>query len=654
MCGFLAVFHGGPRPLAPSTILAGLSAIRHRGPDERDIWLDPEAGVALGHTRLSIIGLSNGRQPIASQDGALQLIVNGEFYDFERIRAELQARGCVFRTQSDSEIALHLYREFGTAGLGRLRGEFALVLYDAVERQLVVMRDRFGIKPLFVAEHDGALWVGSEIKALVAAGVPAFWDLDAYVSRGFYLGNRTLFQGIRSLAPGHLLIASPGHIRERAYWDLDFPAAAALDSAAIDEAEAVEGLRAEILEAVGLRLRADVPIAVYLSGGIDSSAMLGCATRLRGTPLDAFTLSFTDDGDYDERRFAAEAASFNGARFHPIPVTQDDLADDFEEALWHNEVPFFNAHGVAKYRLSRVVAQARFKVVITGEGADEIFAGYPHFRRDMLLYNAERQDPGLVADLRARLARSEGGYGGTTLPADAAWMTDRLGHGVSWVGNQSAWFDALRALYDGPTRRRSAGIGAYRRFYNGLDHARMAGRDPLHRSMYLWAKSFLPNFVLTTLGDRMEMANSIEGRVPLLDHHVAEYAARLPVWLKIRGATEKHVFREAMRPFLPEALYRRKKHYFRAPPAMSAQRNRLAQLVADTLASRHLEDLPFFDARAVRKAHAEAAALPPERQALLDPMFTEITSLCLMQRRFGLATHPATLSPEASVREAAA
>ncbi len=192
--------------------------------------------------------------------------------------------------------------------------------------------------------------------------------------------------------------------------------------------------------------------------------------------------------------------------------------------------------------------------MLTGEGADEMFAGYPHFRRDMILHNPEGQDPAVIRELRGRLAASEGGYGRDALPADAAWMTERLGHGISWVGNQAGWFDALQRLYDGGLRARAGGVAPYRRFYDGLDHGRLAGRDPVHRSMYLWAKSFLPNFVLTTLGDRMEMAHSIEGRVPLLDHHAAELAARIPVRHKIRGATEKHVFREAMRPFLPDAL----------------------------------------------------------------------------------------------------
>ncbi|WP_159726813.1 asparagine synthase (glutamine-hydrolyzing) [Methylosinus sp. Ce-a6] len=651
MCGFLAIYDNGPRPVARARILDGLAVMRHRGPDEQDVWIDPRGNVAFGHARLSIIGLGNGRQPIASADGSIHLIVNGEFYDFERIRDELRARGCVFRTESDSEIALHLYREFGTAGLERLRGEFALVLYDANERQLVAMRDRFGIKPLFIAEHAGAIYIGSEIKALLAAGVPAIWDEDAYVSRGFYLSNQTLFKNVRSLAPGRLVTATPSGLREQTYWDLDFSSAVSLANERFDEAEAVAGLREKILEAVRLRLRSDVPVAIYLSGGIDSSAMLGCATHLSGAPLDAYNLSFVDSEAHDERRFAEQAAAHAGARFCSIPVTQNDLADNFADALWHNETPFFNAHGVAKYLLSRAVRDAGFKVVLTGEGSDEIFAGYPHFRRDMLLYNAQHQDSDAVEELRAKLKASEAAARiHERLPLDAAWMTAQLGHGVSWIDNQSNWFGALQALYDDETRRRWSGVGPYRRFYNGSAHRRLAGRDPVHRSMYLWAKSFLPNFVLTTLGDRMEMAHSIEGRVPLLDHHVAEYACKLPVWLKIKGGTEKHVFREAMRPFLPETLYKRKKHYFRAPPATLHHEDRLSQLIRDALHGDALLDLPFFDAKLVRRTLAELPELPPDQQALLDPMFMEIASLCLMQQSFRMSSE-ASRATESLVME---
>ncbi|KAF2991190.1 asparagine synthase (glutamine-hydrolyzing) [Methylocystis sp. MJC1] len=646
MCGFLAIFHTGGHHDLRAALLDGVSVIRHRGPNERGIWVDPSGKVGLAHARLSIIGLGNGRQPISSQDGSVHLVVNGEFYDYEQIRDELVARGCVFRTDSDSEIALHLYCEFGAAGLERLRGEFALVIYDANERHMIVMRDRFGIKPVFVTEHDGTIYIGSEIKALIAAGVPAIWDEDAYISRGFYLENKTLFRKIRSVTPGHFLTVSSSGLREHSYWDLDFPTAESLERGTFEEENIVPELREKILEAVKLRMRSDVPIAVYLSGGVDSAAMLGCATHLNGAPLDAFNLSFTDSESYDERGFAEQAATHAGARFHAIPVNQDDLADNFSEALWHNETPFFNAHGVAKFILSRAVRDAGVKVVITGEGSDEIFAGYPHFRRDMLLYNAQRQDKELVTKLRANLNSADATYADEVLPPDAAWMAAQLGHGVSWVNNQASWLAPLRELYDEETRWRWEKMGPYRRFYSGVAQSRINGRDPVHKSMYLWAKTFLPNFVLTTLGDRMEMAHSVEGRVPLLDHHLAEYACRIPVWLKIKGGVEKHVFREAMRPFIPDALYRRKKHYFRAPPAMLGEKNRLSQLVEDTIHGDALQDIPFFDTTLVRRAWSDAAKESPARRALLDPVFMEIASLCSIQRSFRMSSNPSRTAPD--------
>jgi len=635
MCGFIGVYQSNPASINEKSLLNALSSLDHRGPDERSLWLDPSGRAALGHVRLSIIGLNNGKQPIVAEQGDLTLVVNGEFYDHERIRSELEAEGCHFKTASDSEIALHLYRRSGVAGLKQLRGEFAIVLFDRRRRLMMAVRDRMGIKPLFYAQHQGVWYFASEIKALLAAGVPAEWDEDAYASRAFYLRDHTLFKGVRSVQPGCWVMVDSGGLHNGRYWDMEFARQDAEDPA--DEKGMIEAIRAAVEEAVRLRLRADVPMGVYLSGGIDSSAMLGVATRLSGQPLDAFNLSFTDMDDYDENRFARLAAEHNGARFHTVEVTQDNLADHFARALWHNETPFFNAHGVAKYILSEQVRSAGMKVVLTGEGADEVFAGYPHFRRDMLLYNSERQDPEVVSKLRQRIQESEQGYVQPDMPQDIHWMIQQLSHGVSWLDNQAGWFKALEALYRADFHDRFHGVDPYRQFFDRLDHRNLEGRDPVHKSMYLWAKSYLPNFVLTTLGDRMEMANSIEGRVPLLDHHVVELACRMPVWMKVRGSTEKYVFREAMRPYLPDALYKRKKHYFRAPPATLQRNGRLYQLVNDVLHGKELESLPFFDPVKVRALLTKLPHLPAQEQGLLDPMLMELTSLCLLQRSYSMS-----------------
>ncbi|MBN8228459.1 asparagine synthase (glutamine-hydrolyzing) [Corallococcus macrosporus] len=650
MCGFIGVYQRSPSGFDERSLLTALTTLHHRGPDERSLWHDPAGRAVLGHVRLSIIGLDNGRQPIVADEGDIALVVNGELYDHERIRRELQALGCQFKTDSDSEIALHLYRRSGLAGLKQLRGEFAILLFDRQRRLMLAVRDRMGIKPMFYAQHRGAWYFASEVKALLAAGVPAEWDEHAYASRAFYLRDHTLFKGVKSVQPGCWVMADSGGLHHGRYWDMEFARQDAPDPA--DEQGMVEAIRAAVEQSVRLRLRADVPMGVYLSGGIDSSAMLGVATQLSGQPLDAFNLSFTDMDDYDENKFARLAAEHNGARFHTVAVSQDDLADHFEQALWHNETPFFNAHGVAKYILSETVRDAGMKVVLTGEGADEVFAGYPHFRRDMLLYNPERQDPALVTKLRQRIQESENGYVQPDMPQDIHWMVQQLSHGVSWLDNQAGWFKALEALYRPDFREQFAGSDPYRQFYDRLDHRNLEGRDPVHKSMYLWAKSYLPNFVLTTLGDRMEMAHSIEGRVPLLDHHVVELACQMPVWMKVRGSTEKYVFREAMRPYLPDALYKRKKHYFRAPPATLQQKGRLYQLVRDVLNGSELDALPFFDPARVRGLLEKLPTLSAHEQGLLDPMLMELTSLCLLQNRYSLRA--STSQPLWSAREEAA
>ncbi|OMG75140.1 asparagine synthase (glutamine-hydrolyzing) [Burkholderia ubonensis] len=634
MCGIVGIFQDRDDRVLPARLGDAIQSLRHRGPDASGFWLAPDQSVALGHTRLSVMGPANGAQPIVAGDGRLVAVVNGEFYGFERIRAELIAAGARFTTDSDSEIVLHLYDRYGIRGIERLRGEFAILLYDHARRRLLAVRDRFGIKPLYYAHHRGNWYFASEVKALFAAGVAAEWDEYAYASRSFYLRDHTLYRDVRSVQPGTWVTIDSGGFHAGQYWDIAFPPSAELGP--VDEAQAVDDVRAALEDAVSVRLRSDAPFGVYLSGGIDSSAVLGIATALSGRTLDAFHLTFPGMKGYDEREFANLAATHNDARLHVVEISQQVLADHFEQALWHNETPFFNAHGVAKFLLSRRTAAHRLKVVLTGEGADEIFGGYPHFRRDMLMYNADHQDGAVVADLLAKLRGSEQGYARAAMPADTVWMSRQLGHGVSWVDNQSGWFAALEALYRDAFGARMKGLEPYRQFYDGLDHRQLDGRDPVHRSMYLWSKSFLPNFVLATLGDRMEMAHGVEGRVPFLDHLLAERVNRLPVWMKIRGATEKHVFREAARPYLPDALYRRKKHYFRAPPATLALDGALYQLVFDTLHGTDLERLPFFEPGAVRRLLRQLPSRPGAERDLLDPMLMEMTSLCLLQKRFRL------------------
>src|SRR6185437_13846297 len=349
MCGITAILSRRPT-IAPQTMLAGMAALHHRGPDGQQHWMASDGRAALGHTRLSIIDLTTGDQPISNEDDTIHIVVNGEFYDFERIRAGLESRGHRFRTKSDSEIALHLYEDYGPECLHHLRGEYAFVIWDERNRRLIAGRDRFGVKPLFYAEHNDALYLASEAKALFAMGVPARWSAEGLYAGGFVLpGDRTLFHGVHYVPPGHYLRATRESHRLHQYWDVDYPRDDAAATPTSDR-EYIEGFRVVLEDAVKTRLRADVPVGCYLSGGIDSCAVLGLAARHHQGPIRAFTLTF-DRPEYDEGEIAREMAAKASADFFPIPIQQDDLADGFAAAILQSETLCVNAHGVAKYLL---------------------------------------------------------------------------------------------------------------------------------------------------------------------------------------------------------------------------------------------------------------------------------------------------------------
>ena len=413
MCGIVASVSAGGR-VSSDALLRATQRLRHRGPDAQHVWVADHGRAGLGHARLSIIDLTTGDQPIASEDESLRIVANGEFYDFEAIRTELESQGHRFRTRSDSEIALHLYEDAGARCVHRLRGEFAFAIWDERDGLLFAGRDRFGIKPLYYALQDGACHVASEIKALPELGVALRWNREALfdMHRGVAMHPPavTAFAGVHQVPPGHYLITDGENARVFPYWDWDYPTA---DRTGFDRNphDWVDELRGTLVEAVRFRLRADVPVACYLSGGLDSCAVLGLASRLSSRPLRAYTLSF-DLADYDERALAEEQAKLSGAEFFPIDIRAEHMADHISDAVYHAERPIVNAHVVAKYLLSRAVRDSGVKVVLTGEGSDEVFAGYPFFRRDMILYNTEGQDPATAKGPARPTRRREQGLAG--------------------------------------------------------------------------------------------------------------------------------------------------------------------------------------------------------------------------------------------------
>jgi len=600
--------------------------LRHRGPDEAGYWVSEHGRVGLGHSRLSIIDLETGSQPIGSEDGKIQAIVNGEFYGYETIREELERTGHRFRTRSDSEILLHLYEDHGANCVKYLRGEFAFILWDERKQALFAARDRFGIKPLFHAEVGGTLYLASEAKALFGAGVPAGWDHEQYYQHLFLCLNqdRTLFAGVRQVAPGHVLLASAGRMTLTKYWDLDYAPVDKRPPRRPDR-HYVEAVQAALKDAVRVRMRSDVPVSCFLSGGVDSSSVLGIAASCSSDPLQAFAASFSHT-DYDEGEIARQTAAHAGAAFNEVAISEAQMADHVADAVWHSEMLGINAHGVGRYLLSRAVHEAGYKVSLAGDGSDEIFGGYTATRQDALRYGYATPPPG-------------GGMQGSMLPVSArtafAGVLQSLGFVPSWFEKLLMSRSIFHALLSADFAEQFAGHDIYSRFVGQFDiGGQLQGRECVVQSLYLWLKSILPNYSLVC--DRLEMAHSVEVRLPFLDHQLFSVVREIPVELLIRQGAGKYVLREATRPYLTETVYGSPKHSFMAPPSTLSVDSRLFGLIQDTLRGSQLDAVPFFDKSVVISMLDGLAKMNKETQLKLDAPLFMMLCTCMLHTQYRL------------------
>ena len=642
MCGFVSAASSS-YVCSPELINKALLSLKHRGPDESGVWQNESGTVSFGHARLSIIDLSTGKQPLSNGDESLVAVVNGEFYDYKRIRKELQESGYRFKTESDSEILLALYERKGTQCLQELRGEFAFVLWDKRNQWIFAGRDRFGIKPLFYTVQNNTLYCASEVKALKALGLPMRWDEDSFFQTiGMMpLPHATLFDGIYQIPPGHYLIKSlynsAPHIQK--YWDFNYPRISERPKD-FDEKKTVEEFRALLIESVKQRLQADVPVACYLSGGLDSCSLLGVAQSISKSPVAAFTLTFSDSSDYDEAKQAEEMARHVGAPYHPVPISQAKIAEGMEDALWHAERFVLNGHGVAKYFLSEATQKAGYKVVLTGEGSDEIFAGYAHFRQDQILNNPDfnpLQRKQLLEALMNANKVSQGLLLSGDPDADLLEIRKILGYVPGWTQSFAPQLIQLRDCFSKDYRARYGTRNPIHNLLASLDvSAQMKGREYLDQSLYFWSKVTLPHYLLTVLGDRMEMAHSIEGRVPFLDHPLVEYVVKQAPHMKIHHQTEKFLLREAAKPFITRTIYERQKHPFLAPPALSHQREgHLREFIQDTI--RGSNRVPFFDYGVlIPLLDSTLSEGTPETRMSYDILFMILASAMILQKQFGL------------------
>ncbi|MBD3258151.1 asparagine synthase (glutamine-hydrolyzing), partial [candidate division GN15 bacterium] len=587
MCGIAGFFSArGIESSARGTLEDMTRRLRHRGPDGTGAYIDTSRGIAMGHARLSIIDLQTGDQPLFGREGSEAVFTgNGEFYDYKRIRANLICDGHRFRTKSDSEIALHLYEEKGLDFVDKLRGEFGFALYDGREDRLVLVRDRFGVKPLFYTVKDGTIYWASEIKALFAVPqIERKFSQQAVLHQLMHtmVPGSTAFEGVHALKPGHMLVISKDgaslDIREKRYWDLDFPRAGGHDTERT-VADFAEAVRDELLEAVQLRLEADVPVGCYLSGGIDSCSMLGLASAVQQSPVKAYTISFDHDA-YDEAEIAREMARATNADQDVLNLTARELyGSNYVNTMWHAERTFYNTLGVAKWCMSRRVHESGYKVVVTGEGADELFGGYPAFKRDMLLHGMkDAPEAERIAHMRA-MTKSNSLFRGAILAEEETShraMEDVCGFTPSWIQPWIRTLAVARPLLHDDIVDALADYDPIEAIAGSFDRGMIEGRHPLDISQYTWSKTMLECQILNWGGDRVDMANAMESRPAFLDHHVAALATRIPPEYRIKGNIEKHVLREAMVGILPEVLYKRQKFAFMAPPGHTEDNKRSA------------------------------------------------------------------------------
>ncbi len=650
MCGIAGTL-AGPRGAASEELLLLMAGeLRHRGPDGVGLYLDGAFGMV--NTRLSIIDIAGGDQPIGNEDGRYWVIQNGEIYNYPELREELQALGHRFTTRSDTEVLVHAFEQWGEGLLDHLNGEFAIAVWDRVTRELFLARDRFGIRPLFVAEIGGTLAFASEARALLRH--PALTrELDPAALVDTFvlwtvLPSRSAFRGIRELAPGHYLKARDGRVlEERRWWDLRFGPREGIRQAPV--AELAAELEALLDDATRIRLRADVPVGVYLSGGLDSSATAALARRhVRGV-LRGFAVGF-EDARFDERRYQDRMAEALGVELSRIVVGAGDIAQSFPRTVELAEKPMMRTAPSPLLRLSQLVQDSGFKVVLTGEGADEMFAGYNIFREAMIRRfwarrPSSKMRPMLLRRLYPYLSGDRGRGGAFWQAFFAAGLTDVDDPLYSHRIRMRNTGRNVRFLRTDVREAVAHGGSAETELLAALP-GDFGDQGPLGRAQYLEIRTFMEGYLLHSQGDRMLMGHSVEGRFPFLDYRVAEFAAALPERLRLRDLEEKYLLRRSVLPLLPREIAEREKRPYRAPIVRAFVGEAAPAYVHELLAPEQVARVGLFDADQVTRLMAKAgagdgAALgEPDEMALVGILSTMLLHDSMVERP--------TLAPAAS------
>lgn len=623
MCGIAGIVDTKDPP-AEHEIEAMIADIAYRGPDGHGTVVLRGEGVALGHRRLSILDLTEGgKQPMSSPDGRYIIVFNGEIYNFLELRADLTALGHAFRSQSDTEVLLAAYAQWGAACLDRLVGMFAFAIWDRERRELFAARDRLGIKPFYYCERDGALLFSSEIKSILSVGrIRRGVDrtlIDAYMDFGYVPGDGTLHAGVRRLLPGHALRWRDGRLVTEEYWDFDFNRVdEGLDAAARRVSEL-------LTNAVALHMRSDVPVGVFLSGGLDSSTVVSLLSRETLAGLKTFSVAYDLGGEYDETPFAREVARAFRTDHHEVRISARDFVEFIPRFIWHMDEPVTDAAAISLHYVSKLARQ-NVVVCLSGEGSDELFAGYDFYIYNLAIERARRIVGGSCFHLLARMLRAASRMEKLRKYADLASRSlEERYQGASTYDRTKK-----QGLYSPEFSRAGAAAETRASAYIRRLFERSRGWDCLSRMLYFDTKTWLVDDLLIK-ADRMSMASSIELRVPFLDHRVVECAAAIPSKYKIRGAETKRVLRRAIRGRLPASVLNRRKVGFPTPLSIMF-RGELFDYAHDLLLSERARARGYFSPERVRNLLYDHRA----RRASNERQIWQLVVLEEWHRQFGL------------------
>lgn len=635
MCGIAGIYTNNQNSKIPMKSLKNILAfIQHRGPDQSGIYRDHQCG--LVNARLSIIDIAGGQQPISNEDHRYWIIFNGEIFNYKELRTSLEQNGHIFKTQTDTEVILHLYEIYGSQCLQMLNGQFAIAIWDSHQKSLFLARDRFGIRPLFYTAINDQFAFSSEIKAFLAldSWQPAINQqslADTFTYWAPRKGN-TIFDQVFEIPPAHFMVIKDGQYKLTQYWEMDFTPNDLLHN----EYEVQEQFESLLINAAKIRLRADVPVGAYLSGGLDSSTVTAIIQGFSDTPVETFSIRFSTTR-FDERQYQDKLNQYLNINHHEITCSPAEIGDIFPEVIWHTETPILRTSPAPMYLLSKLVHQHQYKVVLTGEGADEIFAGYDIFKEDYIRRFVAR-NPGstkrsrMFQTLYPEIAHTnrnnnflEAFFQRDIENTDAPFYT----HHLRW-SNTGRTKRFLTLVEDNVFSPYTYPVSLPEEFHHWSALAKM---------QYLEIQTFMSPYLLSSQGDRMAMANSVEGRYPFLDVELVEFANQLPDHLKLRGLQEKRILRQFARKLVPKEIWQRRKRPYRAPILESFfSENETPDYVKELLYPKMITQTGYFKEKAVsmliNKARERKVLSEIEEMALVGIISTQLIHWLFIQGNF--------------------